>query len=196
MSAIHAKIASAKAKAEKNQAEASAAPQGGQTLRPPLPQRPIATTDNWNPKRSRGRPRKLITKEHLTLPAIEPFVRECLIQSEGSAEFIGSTVQRNVRTVTGSVVRAPSNYPRITLADAYIEFAKDRGYVPTVPRSFVSLLITTCLAAGWVVSESSSSEWRRRILRGVCLRNQLPWSGDDRGMGRPDRKRWIAKTRQ
>ena len=197
MSAIHARIAAAKARAAKVEKEAAPqpqVPQGPQTLRPPLPQKPIEALQTWQPTRSRGRPRKMITKEHLSLPPLELFVRECLIENPDAAEFVGSTHKRSVKTAAGGTVSALPTYHRITLAQAFIEFCKDRGYVPVVPRSFPSLLTATCIAAGWTVYEAKTSEWRRRILRGVCLRNQTVWHGDDRNMGRPDRRRWEKKA--
>ena len=199
MSAIHARIAAAKAKAAKTEKAATPQPQipqGPQTLRPPLPQEPIGALNGWQQTRSRGRPRKAITKEHLTLPPMEQFVRHCLDANPDACEFVGSNrPAASVSESVGRLITTRIAYPRPTLMAAYVEFCKDHGFCSTIPKTFTSLVVATCLAAGWVVRPARSVEWRRGLIKGVTLRNQTPWFGNDRWMDpRPDRQRWKKKS--
>ena len=197
MSILHAKLAAAKARAAQSQPETASS----QALRPPTSQKPplphndIPAAQNWPATRSRGRPRKLFPKYALDVPPLREWVEASLLPDSECCEFVGSASLVRHKTIKGEVITVRASYPRRTLRDDYLRFLKDRGHHVIVPKSFPGLIVKTCLEAGIPVTLSRAGDSRRLILRGVCLRDQTPWDGEDRGMGgRTDRKRWIKRS--
>ena len=151
------------------------------------------TAAKWNPKRSRGRPRKQFPAYLLQSHPIAEWVRAALCESPDSFEHIGSVATKVVQTTEGQSVKVACQYPRLTLVESYLRFAAEIGHVVLVPKNFTAVVIKSCLEAGWSVRQCRTADRRRAALKGVCLKGQQPWNGEDRLLLGQDRKRWIAK---
>lgn len=157
-------------------------------------QREIPATEGWQSKRSGGRPRKCFPVSRLEVHPVSQFIDECLIHDESCAEYVGCRGPIKLETKSGATIRAKPTYPRPTLTECYFQFAQTHGYAAIKPKTLIGLVIRNCLERGWAVSPDRSSDARRRIVRGIRLRDQVPFDGEDRGALGPDRRRWVRKS--
>lgn len=158
--------------------------------------REIPAARDWTQTRTRGRPRNEFAKHRLQQHPVEQFVEACLLPDPECSEFIGSNRQRLVETVEGEFVRVTPRYERITLLDSYLQFCAEHNYLAVAPRTFVGLILKSCLERGWPVREGRAGDSRRRILRGISIKGHAPFTGvDDRFLGNhKDRKRWKKRS--
>lgn len=186
MNSILTKIKRATASAEKAKVEQETPKTPAERARAPKnPPRPAAPTEipGWKPTRTRGRPRLAMDQKVLKYNPISEFMEACLLPDLDACEFIGEKSPR-------PTVR--NKYHRMPLADAYRQFCREKGYPLNLPTSFGTLIIKHGQEFGWNIIRVKAGETRRFLLKGVCLKGQQPWNGEDRGLtGRPDRRRWI-----
>jgi len=157
--------------------------------------REIPAARDWTQTRTRGRPRNEFAKHRLQQHPVEQFVEACLLHDPDCSEFIGSNRQRLVETVEGDFVRVTPRYERVTLLGSYLQYCTEHNYLAVAPRTFVGLILKSCLERGWPVREGRAGDSRRRLLQGITIKGQAPFKGvDDRFLGdHKDRKRWIRK---
>lgn len=188
-----AKIKRANARSEGGSQTPSQAPP---PPNPPKPRREIPAAQDWTVKRTRGRPRNEFAKHRLQQHPVDAFVESCLLPDPQCSEFLGSNQARPVQTVDGKFVRVSPQYQRLTLTQAYLSYCVENHFLATVPKTFSGLLLKACLERGWAVNEAKAGDSRRRLVRGVSLKGQAPFYGnDDRFMeGHIDRRRWIPKA--
>ena len=163
----------------------------------PLPQRfkqQPGVAKDWESKRTLGRPRNQFAKHHLQAHPVEDFVNACLQPDVRYAEFIGEPRPRAVKTVDGRSAKILTEYHRLTLTQAYLQYAVDNGYLSTVPISLGSRIIKACLENGWAVRYARAGDSRRTMIEGIWIKGQEPFLGNDRGMFKPDRQRWKRKS--
>ena len=160
--------------------------------------RDLPAARDWTQTRTRGRPRNEFAKHRLQQHPVEQFVEACLLPDPECSEFIGSNRQRLVETVEGDLVRVTPRYERVTLLGAYLQYCIEHNYLAVAPRTFVGLILKSCLERGWPVKEGRAGDSRRGILRGISIKGQAPFKGvDDRFLGaHKDRKRWTRKDQR
>ena len=188
-----AKIKRANARTEESNQKA---PQAPPPPNPPKPRREIPAAKDWTVKRTRGRPRNEFAKHRLQQHPVDAFVETCLLPDPQCSEFLGSNTARPVQTVDGKFVRVSPQYSRLTLVQAYLAYCVENHFLAVVPRTFSGLLLKACLERSWAVRETKAGDSRRRLIRGVSIKGQVPFHGsDDRFMeGHIDRRRWIPKA--
>lgn len=157
------------------------------TRKPPPPAAAPSATKDWSPKRSRGRPRREYAKSRRDFHPVSEFCEAHLVPDPDCAEFIGT--RRPIKS-EGTGATMPVAYPRQTLIDAYVLFCREKGYPLALPRTFAGLILKACSEFGWPALPGRAGESRRHIIRGICLKNQAPFHGDDRGLLGEDRRRW------
>lgn len=160
------------------------------------PKREIPAAREWSPKRTLGRPRNQFAKYHLQQHPVADFVNACLQPAPSCSEFIGEIRCRSVKTVDGRAAKIKTDYPRMTLASAYIQYCVEHCYLPTLPRTFSALIIKTCLENGWMVRYTRAGDSRRQVIQGILIKGQEPFYGtDDRLLeGHVDRQRWLRSS--
>jgi hypothetical protein len=98
------------------------------------------------------------------------WVSTALYFDPGACEFVGNS-RKDWQTV---------EYGRGTLRQSYEAFCAERQAVPCSIKSFVRRILETTESLGWPpVFRDRAFSSRRLVVRGVRLRNETRWTGED-----------------
>lgn len=179
MSILQAKLNAAR---QRQQAEAAVNAPGTprvEAKRPVVTPTPIPVRDGI-PRRTRGRPRKRLTKALFDHPPIAEWVTARLSFMPGNCVTVGGWRKHYITHVNGKRIRAEIDHRgRPTLAADFEKWCAEHNYPPTRPRCFSGLILHETLSKGWQVRCRRSGQLRRVILEGVALENAPAWTGED-----------------
>ena len=154
-----------------------------QVLPPQVPVRQARSKGSSGPGK-KGRPRlRRLTKQTGSVPpqaAIGAWVTERLIAAPEYCEFIGGYHTYTVTRRDGVAKRHYAEYRRLSLREDYERFCQQKNYPPAGKgQTFSANLIRVLNERGIATRFDRAQRTRRKVLWGVCLRDQIGWRGND-----------------